>query len=95
MGFEFIDEFLSKLRHLWCYYRRTVGLVRIVGKIFLVIIFRRPEFIERRYLGHDRVVINAFGGDLGDDIFGGFPLFFGMIKNCGAVRCPDVVSLPV
>ena len=67
---------MSKLGYFWSDDGGTVWLVWIICKILLMIILSRPEFVKRRDLGHDRLVINAFGGDLGNDLFGGFSLIF-------------------
>ena len=60
-------------------------MVWIVGEIFLVIIFGRPEFVEGLNFRDDRVVVNAFGGDLGDNFVRGLALGFAVVEDGGAI----------
>ena len=86
---------MSELSDLWRDDGGAVWLVWVVGEIFLVIIFGRPEFVERGDLGDNRSVINALGGDLGDGLVGDALLFVRMIKDRGAVGRTDVAALAV
>ncbi len=95
LSLQSVNEFLPKFGDLWCNDGGAVGLVRVVGEIFLVIIFARPEFVERSYLGHDRIRVNALSGDLGDDFFGNTFLLIRMVKDGRTVRGADVVALAV
>jgi len=80
-AFESGSEFLAKLRNLGRDHCGAVRLVRVVGEVFLVIVFGGPKLIECGHFGDDRVVIDGFGGDLGDYLGGGLPLLIRSVKD--------------
>ena len=90
-----MNVFLTELRYFGGDNRSTVRLIGVVGKILLMIILGRPEFIEGGDLSHDRVVVNALSRYLRDDIFGGSSLFLGAIKDRGPVGRTYVVPLSI
>ena len=95
LPFQLVDKLLSEL----CNFRRddcrAIGLRRIVGKIFLMIIFRRIKFIECGDFRDDRPVVNFGFRDFFDDLFGNAFLLVRMIKDRRTIRTADVVSLPI
>ena len=64
-----------EFRYLWGDHGRAVRLVGIVDEIFLMVVFRRPESIERDDLGNDRLFIDSRFVDLADDGLGCLFLF--------------------
>jgi hypothetical protein len=63
----------------------AVGLVGIVGEILLVVVFGGPELVEGLYLGDDRVIVNAEGVYLVDDLYSGAGLIVRVIKDRRAI----------
>src|ERR671920_1241552 len=66
---EPVEVLLAELGH----FRRdddlAVGLEAVVAEVVLVVILGNVELVEWLYLGHDRVVPDALGCEVGDHLF--------------------------
>ena len=63
---------LAELDHLRRDHRHAVGLIGIVGEIFLVIILGDREIINSGHFCDNEAVPNMLGIQLADEVFGGF-----------------------
>lgn len=86
---------LAELYHLRRDDRHAVGLMGIIGKIFLMVIFRHVELRERRDLGDDGIRPQTRLGQFADDRLGVRALRFVVEEDCRAVLRPHVRALTV
>ena len=73
----------------------NVGILRMVERIVLVIIFSAIESLERRHLSHNRFREDFGLVQLLDVSRGYLLLFFTRIKDGGTIRRANVRPLPV
>src|SRR5213596_2081374 len=68
--FELVEVELADLRDLRRDHRAAVALVRVAAVVIAVVLLRRIELLERRHLGHDRIVPDFLVFELRDDLPG-------------------------
>src|SRR5205809_5317514 len=77
------------------YHELAVGLVRIIGVIFLVVLFRLVELGQRLQRSHDRFAEGLGSIELFNKTFR-LPLLFVVgIENSGAILRADVIALAI
>lgn len=86
---------MSKLSDLWRYNDRAIGLIRVIRKVLLVVIFGRPEMLKSGDFRYDRLVVKMFGHYLDNYLLGGPFLLIIMVEDHRAIRWADIVALPV
>ena len=67
---------MAKFQHLRRDNGGAIGLIGVIGKVFLVVILGRPELIKGGHLGDDLSIVYALLRDLVDDLEGGLFLLF-------------------
>ena len=93
--FQVFVEFSFELRYLGGDHGAAVGLVPVVSKVFLMVVFSDIELIELGNCGDDWFVPYSGFGDLLDGFFYNPLLFFGVVVNSGAVLGADIPALTV
>src|SRR5437867_13357653 len=68
--FELVEVELADLRDLRRDHRAAVTLVWVAAVVIAVVLLRRIELLERRHLGHARIVPDFLGFELRDDLPG-------------------------
>ena len=73
----------------------AIRLCRIIGEIFLMIIFRRIKFVECGNFRDNRFVVNLRRVEFFNNFFRRLFLFVRVIKDRRTIRTADIISLPV
>src|SRR5690242_1601697 len=78
-GLHFLREFLLKLFDLRRNYYLAIGLLRVIGEVFLMVVLRHVELFRRFQGGDDRSVPELFAIEARDCLFRSAPLFFRVV----------------
>ena len=95
LNFQPFTIIFAQLRNFWGYDHLTVGLVRVLSEVVLMIVFCLVESFEWHDLSHDWGVPNMRRFNLFNHLFRYLLLFSVMIENYRSVLCSHVSSLSI
>ena len=78
---ELILKDLFEFVQFWCNHEGAVALLGIVGKIILVVVFRRVKLLEFSDFGFNRIRVSARFVQFSLGRLGKLLLLVGMLKN--------------